>query len=248
MLTVQVIFFLISIHGYYCHQNCAKVGSLMNGTVKVLVFTKFNWNIETYRYDSTKSSNKMLTYFIGSNVDLKSQDNHITNAIKIMFYCQQIGEFDEKRSIQLTPTERTVHCRQNNIEIWKNVQVNFDTFNDIALYYRCNGVSNKSILLLLLRKDYQLNKDINEKIKTAMIIDYPDIQEKFDVNGFYEINDYNECQKYLDSISCDHFVTLNLKLNDFGYSASLILLFILILWLLGFGICCYEILKSQNEM
>ena len=124
--------------------------------------------------------------------------------------------------------------------------MNYDITEDLALHYQCNRVRNESVLIMLVTKDTnQLEDEIIEKIKTTITIDYPDFQEQIDMNSFYELND-NECQRYLDGIGCDHFITLNLKLNDLKYSGFLILLVIVIMWLLGIGFCCFDIFRSTG--
>lgn len=245
MLPIQVILFVILIHGFYCNQNCAKIGSTVDGRVKVLIFTNFKWNIETYRARNTGNSTfKTIAHLIRSNIGLKSKEDHDTNSINIKLNCY--GEFHVENSILNKATQRAVHCRNNKTEVWNNVQVNFDSSEDMALYYQCNGMMNESILIMLLNGDSnQLAEDINDKIKTAKSIDYPDIEEKFDASSFFDIND-NECENYIDGIGCDHFVTLNLELIDFKFSDFLILLFLLLLWLLGLSVCCYDIFKSKG--
>lgn len=229
MSTVQVIVFLMLINGYYCDKSCAKIGSLMDGRVKVVIFTKINWRIQTFLPDTR--------YHI-----IKSEDNDDLNSIDIMFYCETFKSSDFNNIFQKDKTQRNIICQQNEIEVWRNSQVNFKELEDIALYYTCNTIRNSSVLMLLQDKNTNLSKTIlNDKIGTIMTNVYRHIEAKNEIDNLYQINDDDECQKYLDDIGCGHFIKLKWKsVNNVSYSTLAILLFVLILWILVACFCCND--------
>lgn len=251
MSTFQVIVLFILINGFCCHENFAKVSLLLEGKLHLVISTKFNWKIETYVYAAKSSSRKHLTSFIRN-----SQEYDMTDSINLSFYCEVPEGFDSKSIFESVISHRISYCWRNKQQIWKNVQTNFNQFEDLALYYTCTREEgpqgrNRSVLLLVHNKDSnQSNEVINYKINTAMMNEYPQFDTK--INTFYEINNYIEFQKYLDNIGCGHLVKFDFKRNLISHYhylpnfAVIILIVISALLLLGIVFCCYDNLRIKG--
>ncbi|CAO1372534.1 unnamed protein product [Diamesa serratosioi] len=195
---------------FYCDVDCSLY------TETVIIFKK---DIEMNYMNNECENSKIVSWPVGiikmSGVKnlLFLQTSHPKYAVKALLVLgrrllvldemyvmkQAIRELEVENIIYINTTQRNSYCRPNKVDAWKNVLVHTVTFEDLGIYYNCNGMRNTSVLLLLLNKDNkQSEEDLDDMIKTFIFNFYPHVQGNFDINSLDEIHDDKECQEYLD--------------------------------------------------